>query len=135
MIWRIPLGAREPLEMAASGVMVEKPSLRMRVAGGVSMFSRAGCMLGVSGAFKSKLWHARHLAEATRVPKSARIMKTIENIDLYNFAFFVSDGFSKLSRAVDELGSSGALQSMQNDLAHPTESARLPIEGCAVSYY
>ena len=121
--------------MATSGVMVEKLSLRMRVAGGVSMLSRARRMLGVSGAFKSKLWHARHLAEATRVLNSAQIMKNIENIDLYNFAFFVSGGFSKLPRAVGELGSSGALQSMQNDLAHPTESARLPIEGCAVSYH
>ena len=133
MIWRIALGARELLEMAASGVMVEKPSLRMRVAGGVSMLSRAGRMLGVSGAFKSKLWHARHPAEAMRVQKTARIMKNIENIDLYNFACFASDGFSKLPRAVGELGSSGALQSMQNDLAHPTESARLPIERCAGS--
>ena len=60
-------------------------------------------------------------------------MKNIENIDLYNFAFFVSDGFSNLPRAVGELGSSGARQSMQNDLAHLTESARLPIEGCAGS--
>ena len=51
MISCIALGAREPLEMAAPGVMVEKLSLRMRVAEGVSMLSRAGGMLGVSGAF------------------------------------------------------------------------------------
>ena len=50
-----------------------------------------------------------------------------------NLAFFVSGDFSNLSRAVGELGSSGARQSMQNDLAHLTESARLPIEGCAGS--
>ena len=63
--------------------------------------------------------------------KCSRFMKIIENIDLYNFAFFVSDGFSNLSGAVDELGSSGARQSMRNDLAHLTESVRHPIEGCA----
>ena len=57
----------------------------------------------------------------------------MKNIDLSDFAFSVSGGFSNLSRAVDELGSSGARQSTQNDLAHPTESARLPIEGCAGS--
>ena len=78
MIWRIALGARELLEMAASGVMVEKPSLRMRVAGGVSMLSRAGRMLGVSGASKSKLWDVIYLLEATRVRKSGRFMKMID---------------------------------------------------------
>ena len=57
----------------------------------------------------------------------------MKNIDLYNFAFFVSGGFSKLSQALGELESSGAHQSMQNDLAHLTESARLPISGCAWS--
>ena len=135
MIWRIPLEARYSLEMAASGVMVGKPSLRMRVADGVSMITRAGCMLGVSGALKSKPRHARHRAGATRVPKSSRTVKiNITNIDLYNCAFFVLDDFSILSRAVGELESSGARQSMQNDLAHLSESARLPINGCAGSY-
>ena len=66
---------------------------------------------------------------------SSEILKIKKSIDLYNFSFFVSGGFSNLSRAVGELESSGARQSMQNDLAHPTESARLPIEACAVSYY
>ena len=46
--------ARESLEMVASGVIVGKPSLHMRVAGGVSMITRAACMLGVSDAFQSK---------------------------------------------------------------------------------
>ena len=78
MIWRIALDAREPLEMAASGVMVGKPSLRMRVADGVSMITRAGCMLGVSGAFKSKQRHARHRAGASRVLTSSRNMKINE---------------------------------------------------------
>ena len=53
------------------------------------------------------------------------LSKLMENIDLYNFAFFVSGGFSNLSRAVDKLEGSGARQSMQNDLAHLSESARL----------
>ena len=57
----------------------------------------------------------------------------MKNIDLYNFAFFVSDGFSNLSRAVGEPGSSGAHQSMQNDLEYFTESARLPVSGFAWS--
>ena len=57
----------------------------------------------------------------------------MKNIDLYNFVFFVSDDFSNSPRAVGELGSSYARLSMQNDLAHSTESARLPIEGCAES--
>ena len=65
--------------------------------------------------------------------KLAESLKILKNIDLYNFAFFVSDGFSNLPRAVGELGSSGARQSMQNDLAHLAESARLPIEGFAGS--
>ena len=59
----------------------------------------------------------------------AELCQLMKNIDLYNFAFFVSGGFSNLSRAVGELGSSGAHQSMQNDLAHLTESARLHIDG------
>ena len=131
MIWRIPLEARDSLEMAASGVMVGKPSLRMRVADGVSMITRAGCMLGVSGAFKSKQEHARHRSGATRMPRASLIVKISENIDLYNFAFFVSGGFSNLSRAMGDLESSCARESMQNDLAHLTESARLPMNGCA----
>ena len=51
MISRIALDARDSLDMAAPGVMVEELSLRMRIADGVSMLSRAGGMLGVSGAF------------------------------------------------------------------------------------
>ena len=66
--------------------------------------------------------------EPRECPNPAEVLKLMKSIDLYNFAFFVSDGFSNLPRAVVELGSSGARQSMQNDLAHPTESARLPIE-------
>ena len=61
------------------------------------------------------------------------LSKLMEHIDLYNFSFFVSGGFSNLSQAVGELESSGARQSMQNDLAHLTESARLPMDGCAGS--
>ena len=57
----------------------------------------------------------------------------MKNIDLYYFVFFVSGGFSNLSRAVGELENSGARQSMQNDLAHLTGSARLPMDGCAGS--
>ena len=57
----------------------------------------------------------------------------MKHIDLYNFAFFVSDGFSNLSRAVGEIEISGAHLSMQNDLAHLTESARLSVSGCAWS--
>ena len=57
----------------------------------------------------------------------------MKNNDLYNFAFFVSGGFLNLSRALGELGSSGAHQSMQNDLAHLTESARFPMNVCAGS--
>ena len=60
-------------------------------------------------------------------------MEISENTDLYNFAFFVSDDFSNLSGAVGELGSSGAHQSMHNDLVHLTETARLPMDGCAGS--
>ena len=41
--------------------------------------------------------------------------------------------FSKLFQALDELESSVAHQSMQTDLAHLTESAGLPISGCALS--
>ena len=69
MIWRITLEARESLEMAESGVMIEIPSLCMRVADGVSMITRAGCMLCMSGAFQSKQRHARHRVGATRVLK------------------------------------------------------------------
>ena len=75
MISRIPPEARESVEKAESGVMFGKPSLRMRVADGVSMITRAGCMLGVSGAFKSKLRYTRHRVGATRVPKLIRIVK------------------------------------------------------------
>ena len=78
MISRIALEARDSLEMAASGVVVGKPSLRMRVADGVSMITRASCMLGVSGAFKSKQQHARHRAGASRVLTSSRNMKISE---------------------------------------------------------
>ena len=60
-------------------------------------------------------------------------MKNIENIDLCNFAFFVFAGFSNLSRDLGELQSPRAHLSMQNDLAHLTESAGLPISGCALS--
>ena len=60
-------------------------------------------------------------------------MKNIENSDLFNFAFFVLAGFSNLSRALGELGSSGARQLMQKHFAHLTESAKLPIEICAGS--
>ena len=67
------------------------------------------------------------------MPKLSRFMEIIENIDLYDFCIFMSGEFSNLSRAVGEIESSGAHQSMQNDLAHFTESARLPIEGCAES--
>ena len=116
--------------MAASGVMVGTLRLRMRVADGVSMITRAGCMLGVSGAFKSKQRHARDRAGATRVLQSSRIMQISKNIDLYNFAFFVSGGFSDLSRAVSELKRSGARLSMQNHLVNLTESARRPMDGC-----
>ena len=56
-----------------------------------------------------------------------------ENIDVYNFAFFVLGRFPTLSRAVGEIESSSARQSTQNDLAHLTESARLPTNGCAGS--
>ena len=64
--------------MAESGVMIKTPSLCMRVADGVSMITRAGCMLGMSGAFKSKQRHARHRAGAMRVLKSMRNMKISE---------------------------------------------------------
>ena len=43
----------------------------------------------------------------------------------------MSGGFSNLSRAVGEPGSSGAHELMQNDVAHLTESARRPMDGCA----
>ena len=119
--------------MAASGVMVGKPSLCMRVADGVSMITRASCMLGMSGAFKSKQRYTRHRLGATRVPKLIRIVKISEKYRFLQFAFFVSDGFPNLSRSMGDLESSGAGESMQNDLAHLTESARLPIEGCAGS--
>ena len=109
--------------------MVEELSLRMRIADGVSMLSRAGGMLGVSGAFKSKLRQARHRAKASRVPKLSRFMEIIENIDLYDFVFLMSGEVSNLSRAVGEISSSGAHLSMQNDLAYLTESARFPIRG------
>ena len=75
----------------------------------------------------------RHRAGALRVPESSRTSKMNKNIDLYNFAIFVSGGFSKLSQAVSELESSDARQSMQNDLAHRTERARFPMDGCAGS--
>ena len=74
--------------MAASGVMVGKPSLRMRVADGVSMITRAGCMLGMSGALKSKQRHARHRVGATRLPKSIRIMKINETYRFVQFCIF-----------------------------------------------
>ena len=67
-------------------------------------------------------------------PYPAELCKFVKNIDLYNFAFFVSDGFSNLSPAVGVPERSGARQSTQNHLAHLTESARLAINGCAVSY-
>ena len=105
----------------------------MRVADGVSMITRAGCMLGVSGAFKPKHRHARHRAGATRVPKNSRNMKNNEKYRFIQFCIFLSGGFSNSSQAVGELESSGAHLSMQNDLAHLTESARLPISGCAWS--
>ena len=74
MISRILLEALDSPEMAVSGVMVGILSLRMRIAGDVSMISRAGSMLGVCGAFQSKLRHERHRAEATGVLKSSRTM-------------------------------------------------------------
>ena len=55
----------------------------------------------------------------------------MKNIDLYNFVFFVSGGFSNFSRAVGELEGSGARQSMQNEHARLTESARRSIDGYA----
>ena len=70
----------------------------------------------------------RKLRECLNSAETSNIMK---NIDLYYFAFFVSGGFSNLSQAVSELGGSGAQQSMQNNLAHLTEGARLPMDGCA----
>ena len=57
----------------------------------------------------------------------------MKNIDLYNFAFFVSGGFSNLSRSMGDLESSGAGESMQNDLAHLTKSAILHMDGFAGS--
>ena len=45
--------------------------------------------------------------------------------------FFASGRFPDSSRAVDEREISCASQSTQNDLAHLTESARLPTKGCA----
>ena len=68
------------------------------------------------------------------MPKSSRTVELSENIDLCNFAFFVSGGFSKLFQALGELESSGAHQSMQNDLAHLTESAGLAINCCVQGY-
>ena len=67
MIWRIALEARDSLEMAAPGVMVGKPSVRMRLLGGFSNITRAGCMLGVSAALKSKQQHARDRLGDTKV--------------------------------------------------------------------
>ena len=58
-------------------------------------------------------------------------MKNIEKYRFVQFCIFCVGLFSNLSRAVDELESSGVLQSMQNDLAHLTESARRPMDGCA----
>ena len=45
----------------------------------------------------------------------------------------MSGGFLDLSRAVSELEGSGARQSMQNNPAHLTVSARRPMDGCAGS--
>ena len=67
-------------------------------------------------------------------PNLAEKLKFSENIDLYNFAFFVSGGFSNLSQPDGELKSSVACHSTQNDLAHLTESAKLPMDGFAGSY-
>ena len=72
----------------------------------------------------------RKLRECVNPARTRKIMK---NIDLYNFVFFVSGGFSNLSRAVGELENCGARESMQNDLAHLTESARLSMDVCAGS--
>ena len=58
----------------------------------------------------------------------------MKSIDVYNFAFVVSDGFSNLSPAVVLPERSVERQSTQNHLAHLTESARLAMNGCAVSY-
>ena len=58
--------------MDMSGVMVGQLCLRMRVAGGISMITRAACMLGGSDALPSKPIHAIRRAEATRVLESSR---------------------------------------------------------------
>ena len=67
------------------------------------------------------------------MPKSIRIMKSNEKHRFLQFCIFVSGRFSNLSRAMGDLESSGASESMQNDLAHFTVSARRPMNGCAVS--
>ena len=96
MIWRIPLEARDSLEMAALGVMVGKPSLRMRVADGVSMITQAGCILSVSGAVKSNQRHARHRAGASRVLISRRNMKISEKYRFVQFCIFCVGWFFEL---------------------------------------
>ena len=57
----------------------------------------------------------------------------MKNIDLYKFAFFVSGVFFRIYLSMGDLDSSAAGESMQNDLAHLTESARLHMDGFAGS--
>ena len=57
----------------------------------------------------------------------------MKNIDLYNFAFFVSGVFFRIYVSMGELESSGAGESIQNDLAHLTKSAILHMNGFAGS--
>ena len=58
----------------------------------------------------------------------------METIDFSNFAICVSDDFSNLSRLAGDLESSAARYSTQDNLAHLTDTARLAINGGAMSY-
>ena len=113
--------------------MVGKLGLRTRDAGRVSMITPAVFMLGGSDALHSKPMHIRHRVKATRVPKFSHTLQINEKYGFVQFCIFCVGGFLILSRAVGEIGSSGARLPMQNDLAHLTESARLPMDGCAGS--
>ena len=55
----------------------------------------------------------------------------MKHIDLYNFAFFCGVFFFRIYLSMGDLESSGAGESMQNDLAHLSESARLHMDGFA----
>ena len=120
--------------MAPSGVMVRKPSLRMRVAEGISIISRAGCMLGVSVAFKSKKRHARHRGESHEI---FHIQPNYKINGKYRFVKFCISCVGRFFRTYLLVGvpvTSDARQSTQNHLANLTESAILAMNGCAVSY-